>query len=119
MLHSILLYFCVTGEVPQQWKDTIIKTLLQKNGRIDANTSRGIPLVAHAGKVLPKIVASRFSNYCETEELVPEEQCGFRLARSTIGILLVVRQLQELGQQRKPPLYVCFIDLQKRTTLST
>jgi hypothetical protein len=60
-----------------------------------------------------KIVASRLSNYCEARGILPEEQCGFRPARSTIDMLFVVRRLQELGRERKIPLYMCFIDLQK------
>ena len=81
--------------------------------RTDCNNYRGFSLVGHAGKVLLKIVASRHSNYCESEELLPEKPCGFRPARSTIGMLFVVRRLQGLGRQRKIPLYVCFIDLRK------
>ena len=34
---------------------------------------RGISLVSHAGKVLLKVVASRFSVYCEAKGLLPEE----------------------------------------------
>ena len=60
-----------------------------------------------------KMVASRLSNYCEAKRILPEEQCGFRPARSTIDMLFVVRRLQELGRARKIPLYMCFIDLQK------
>ncbi|MEP5378883.1 MAG: reverse transcriptase domain-containing protein, partial [Hyphomicrobiales bacterium] len=78
----------------------------------DYNNYRGIPLVAHAGKVLLKIVASRLSSYCETEEKTPKEQCGFRPARLTVDMLFVVR-LQQPGRQKKIPLYMCFIDLQK------
>ncbi|MEO9590488.1 hypothetical protein, partial [Rhodopirellula bahusiensis] len=71
--------------------------------------------------ILLKIVASRprKNDYYETEESLPEEQCGFRLARSSIDMSFVVRRLQELGRQSKTPLYVCFIDVRKRTTLST
>jgi len=111
--HSILVNVWVTGEVPQQWKDAIIKTLHKKKDRTDCNNYRGISLVAHAGKVLLKIVASRLSSYCETEHILPEEQCGFRPARSTVDMLFVVRRLQQLGRQKKIPLYMCFIDLQK------
>ena len=39
--------------------------------------------------------------------------CSFRPARSTIDMLFVVRRLQELGRQRKIPLYMCFVDFQK------
>ena len=62
--------------------------------RTDCNKSRGISLVARAGKVLLKIVASRLIDYCETEGLLPEEQRGFRPARSTIDRLFVARRLQ-------------------------
>ena len=56
------------------------------------------------------MVASRLSNYCKAEGILPEEQCGFRPARSTVDMLLVVRRLQELGRARR---IMCFIDLQK------
>ena len=101
--HNILVNVWLTGEVPQQWKDAIIKVLHKKKDRTDCNNYRGISLVAHAGKVLLKIVASRLRNYCETEELLPEELCGFRPSRSTIEMWFVVRRLQELGRQRKIP----------------
>ena len=81
--------------------------------RSDCSNCRRISLAAHSGKVLLKMVASRLSNYCEPKGILPEEQCGFRPARSKIDMLFVVRRLQELGRERKIPLYVCFIDLQK------
>ena len=102
-----------TREVSQQWKDATTKVLHEKKGRSDCNNYRGISLVAHSGKVLLKMVASRLSNYCEAKGILPEEQCGFRPAHSTIDMLFVVRRLQELGRARKIPLYMCFIDLQK------
>ena len=76
--HNILVNAWVTGELPQQWNDAIVKVLHKKKDRINCCNYRGISLVAHAGKVLLKIVGSRLSNYCETEELLSEEQCGFR-----------------------------------------
>ena len=60
-----------------------------------------------------KMVASRPINYGEAKGILPEEQRGFRPARWTIDMLVVVRRLQELGRARKIPVYMCFIDLQK------
>ena len=60
-----------------------------------------------------KIVANRLSDFCEAQQILPEEKCGFRPARFTIDMLFVVRRLQKLGRQRKIPLYMCFVDLQK------
>ena len=109
----LLVNVCSTAQVPQQWKDGAIKVLQKKKDRSDCNNYRGISLVAHSDKELLKMVASRLSNYCEAKGILPEEQCGFRPARSTIDLLLVVRRLQELGRARKIPLYMCYMDLQK------
>ena len=102
-----------TGDVPQRWKDATIKVLHKKKDRSDCNHYRGISLVAHSGEVLLNTVASRLSNYCETEGILPEQQRGFRPTQSSVGMLFVVRRLQELGRARIIPLHMCFIDLQK------
>ena len=52
-------------------------------------------------------------DFCEAQQILPEGQCGFRPAGSTIDMLFVVRRLQELGRQRKISLYMCFVDLHK------
>ena len=53
------------GEVPQQWKDAIIVVLHKKKDRTECGNYRGISLVAHASKILLKIIARRLSEYCE------------------------------------------------------
>ena len=84
------------GEVPQQWKDAIIIVLHKKKDRTECANYRGISLVAHAGKILLKIIARRLSEYCERVGILPEEQSGFRPNRSTTDMMFVIRQLQEL-----------------------
>ena len=111
--HAILVEVWTGGEVPQQWKDAIIKVLYEKSDRSNCNNYRGISLLSHAGKVLLKIVANRLSDYCEAHGILPDEQCGFRPERSTVDMLFVVRRLQELARRRRIPLYMCFVDLQK------
>ena len=53
------------AEVSQQWKDAIIMVLHKKKGRAEVGNYRGISLVAHADKILLKIIARRLSKYCE------------------------------------------------------
>ena len=66
------------GEVPQQqWKYAIIMVLHKKKDRAECGNYRGISLVAHAGKILLKIIARRLSEYCERVGILPEEQSGF------------------------------------------
>ena len=42
-----------------------------------------------------------------------EAQYGFRVGRSTDGMIYVVRGVQELAREKDLPLFMCFIDLQK------
>ena len=110
--HDIIVAVWRGGGVPQQWKDATIKVLHKKNDRTECGNYRGISLVAHAGKVVLKVIAGRVSDYCERENILPEEQCGFRPRRSTVDMMFVVRRLQELAR-KDTPVYLCFIDLTK------
>ena len=99
--------------MPQQWKDAIIMVLHKKKERTECGNYRDISLVAHAGKTLLKIIARRFSEYCERVGILPEEQSGFRPNHSTTDMMFVIRRLQELARKKRIPPYVCFIDLTK------
>ena len=78
--------------MPQQWKDAIIMILQKKKDRTECGNYRGISLVAHAGKILLKIIARRLSEYCERVRILPEEQSGFRPNRSTTDTMFVIRR---------------------------
>ena len=99
--------------MPQQWKDAIITVLHKKKDRTECDSYRGISLVAHAGKIVPKIIARHLGEYCERVGILPEEQSGFRPNRSTTDMMFVIRRLQELARKNRIPLYVCLIDLTK------
>ena len=73
--------------MPQQWKDAIIMVLKNKKDRTECGTYRDILLVAHAGKILLKIIAHRLSEYCEHVGILPEEQSGFQPNRSTTDMM--------------------------------
>ena len=88
------------GVVPQQWKYIIIMVLHKKKNRTECGNYRGISLVAHAGKILLKIIARRLSEYCERVGILPEEQSGFRPNRSTTDMMLVIRRLHELARKK-------------------
>ena len=100
-------------EVPQRWRNAVIKVLHEKNDGTKCGNNSGISLVAHAGEALIKIVATRLGVYCEARILLPEEKCGFRPHRSTMDIMFGVRRLQESGRKARVPLILCFVDLQK------
>ena len=72
-LLDIVLRVWRGGEVPQRWKDAITMVLHKKKERTECGNYRGIPLVAHAGKILLKIIARRLSEYCERVGILPEK----------------------------------------------
>ena len=96
--------------MPQQWEDAIIMVLHKEKDRTECGNYRGISLVAHAGKILLKIITRRLIEYCERVGILPEEQSGFRTNRSATDMMFVIRRLQELARKKRIPLYVCFID---------
>ena len=59
----------------------------KKEGSDRVRQYRGILLVAHAGKILLKIIARCLSEYCERVGILPEEQSGFRSNRSTTDMI--------------------------------
>ena len=86
--HRVIKLVWHQREVPQRWRDAVIEIkVLHKKDRTECGNYRGISLVAHAGKVLLKIVATRLSAYCEARNLLPEEQCGFHPHRSTTDMM--------------------------------
>ena len=99
--------------VPQQWKDAIIMVLHKEKDQTECGNYRCISLVAHAGKILLKIIGRRLSKYCERMGILPEEPSSFRPNRSTNDMMFVIGRLQELARKKRIPLYVCFVDLTK------
>ena len=85
----------------------------KKKDQTEYGNYRGISLVAHAGKILLKILVRRLSEYLERVGILPEEQSGFRPSRSTTDMMFVIRRLQQLARKKRILLYVCFIDLTK------
>ena len=110
--HGIIVAVWMTGEVPQEWKDATIK-VLHKKDRTEGGNYRALSLVAHAGKVLLKIVANRLRDFCEEAGILLEEQCVSRPQRSRTDTKFVVRRLEELGRTSNTSLKICFIHLAK------
>ena len=111
--HDIIVTVWRRGGVPQQWKCATIKVPHKKKYRTECGNYRGIYQMAHAGKALLKAIAGRLSDFFDRENILPEEQCGFRPQRSTVDLMFVVRRLQELVRKKDTSWYMCVIDLTK------
>ena len=104
--HRVIKMVWHQRKVPHRWRDAVIKVLHKNMNRTECGNYRAISLVAHAGKVLLKIVATRLSTCCEVKELLLEEQCGFHPHRSRTDMMFAVRRLQELERKARVPLFL-------------
>ena len=57
----------------QRLRDAVIKGLHKTNGETECGNYHSISLVAHAVRILLKIVATRLSAYCKAKILIPKD----------------------------------------------
>ena len=87
--HDLLIAIWRSGSVPQECKNATIRVMHKKKDRTECgwklpwHLARGTRWQGSQG------IANRLSNYCEREDILPE-QCGFRPQRSTIDTIFVV-----------------------------
>ncbi|KAK7102272.1 hypothetical protein V1264_020516 [Littorina saxatilis] len=111
-LHELLVHCWEEGKVPHDMRDSNIVTLYKNKGdRSDCNNHRDISLLSVVGKWFARVVLSRLQKFAD--RVYPESQCGFRSERSTIDMIVSLRQLQEKCREQRQPLYIAFIDLTK------
>ena len=98
--------------VPEDWKKGIIIPIYKGKGdRWECNSHRGISLLSIVGKVYGRIVIDRVRGI--TEQLISEEQGGFREGRGCVDQIFTVRILAEKYLERGKRLYLAFVDLEK------
>ena len=75
------------------------------------NNYSGISLLCIVGKLFARVVPKRLQALAE--RVYSESQCGFRSQRSTVEMVLSLRQLQEKCREQRKRLYFACINLTK------
>ena len=100
-----------TGEWPTPWTQSLI-IFLPKEGNLQlCQNYRTISLISHPSKVMLKVILNRLKP--QAEEIIAEEQAGFRAERSTTEQIFNLRILCEKYLQHQQNLYHIFIDFKK------
>ena len=76
-----------TGTFPTQWREAVVVPILKKGDTKDPKNYRPVSCLAAASKVLEKVVCNQLTRYIEVHKLLPNNQHGFRRARSTMTAL--------------------------------
>ena len=89
--HTLMPYLCKLFNAifdqctyPSSWTKSIIIPLHKKGCINDVNNYRGTSLIRILSKVFTSVISSRLQLWAESNEIIVEEQCGFRRGYSTV-----------------------------------
>ena len=92
---------------PEDWESCVHEVVVWslwkgKKSPQDLDNHRGISLINIFARIIARIIAGRLRDYCEREQILSDDQWGFRPLRSTLGALFVVRRLVDLAVRVSP-----------------
>ena len=98
---------------PNQWSISVMVPI-HKGGELDdPNNYRGISLNSCLSKLFTLLLNTRITQLCEENNIIHENQIGFRKGYRTSDHVLTLKTLVDQAFQKKEKLYVCFIDFKK------
>jgi hypothetical protein len=103
-----------TGLMPQMWGKSILNPIPKpgKDSRIPTNT-QPISLISTVCKIYSFIINKRITSFLEDNNVLHDEQNGFRALRSCMDHLYVLSAVVKHRLSKKLPTYGCFVDFTK------
>ena len=111
-----LFNFCFTScTVPQEWSRGIISPILKDVNADprDPLNYRGITITSLVYKIYCSILNHRLSHWIESNNILCDEQNGFRSGRCTIDHVGSLTSIIETRMKKKSDTFVAFIDFSK------
>jgi hypothetical protein len=100
-----------TGKLPKDFTRTILIPLQKKANATECGDFRTISLIAHASKVMLKVVTKRIE--AKAKKFIGRNQFGFRKGCGTREAIGVLRMLCERNIENDNDVYICFVDFEK------
>ena len=99
------------GVLPETWLDGYIKPIYKNKGSPeDPENYRPITILSCLGKLFTSVLNNRLSMFLEDNEVLYENQAGFRKGYATTDHIFSLHALRELLKLRKKKLFCVFID---------
>ena len=103
-----------SGKIPNEWTIGLIKPLYKNKGDInDINNYRGITLLSCIGKLFTSVLNTRLYSYLTSEDILGNEQAGFRPQHSTLDHIFALHILSKFYIDQKKQLFCAFVDYSK------
>ena len=114
-LNGIVLKFCNDaldgGDLPDQWKTSLIIPVPKKGDLTKTDSYRGIALTSIVSKTMHRMILNRMKP--SLERVLRRHQNGFRPGRSTASHILSLRRILEGATAKNFPAVMTFIDFRK------
>ena len=114
-IDDVILKFCndalCDGLIPDQWKLSNIVPVPKKGDLTKTDNYRGISLTSIVSKTLNKMLLNRIKP--SLEEVLRDNQNGFRPGRSTTSHILTLRRIMEGAKAKNLRATMVFIDFKK------
>jgi len=102
-----------SGTFPRSWGKSIIVPLHKKGSYDDPNNYRGISLTSVFSKVFLHLVHRRLQRWVDYNDIIVQEQAGFRKGFSTIDNIFVIHGIIEKYLAKHKKVYMAFVDFRK------
>ena len=112
-LLSLFQYLFKNHVFPTEWKKSIIVPVFKKGDINSCSNFRPISLTSLLSKTYTNILNKRLTKFVERNNIIPEEQAGFREKYSTVDHIFTLYSMiyKQFSKDRK--LYVAFVDYSK------
>ena len=102
------------GVIPTPWLEGIIRPIFKKSGDIsNPENYRPISILSCFGKLFTAVLNARLTKFIDSNNILEENQAGFRKGYSTSDHVFALHALIELLKTRKKNLFCCFVDFTK------
>ena len=98
---------------PKLWEESVIVPIYKKGDCNDPDNYRGVSLISTFAKVFLHVLGTRLQQWTEENNLIREEQAGFRKGYCTFDNIFVLHSIIQKFMQKHRKLYVSFVDFRK------
>ena len=94
--------------IPEDWARGLIFPLHKEGDTRVPDNYRGITLLSVVGKMYANVLNKRISQWCEKNDILSEEQAGFRTGRSTIDHIFSLSEVVRSRMSQGLETHCCF-----------
>ena len=113
--YLLKLFNCIfsAGVFPELWSKAVIIPIYKKSNPHDADNYRGISLTSVFSKIFTGISNKRLTAWIDTQEIITDDQAGFRKGYSTVDNAFVLHSVIHRHLNKSKKVYAAFIDFRK------